>query len=103
MDIWFTLFVASLSLAAATGGSLLLVAYLQVIPAAVSKSWRWAAVVILLPVLGPIWFSLRHWSECAKVGKQLIAGTALLLLAAGLLYGGGPYFVERVVAQQGKR
>ena len=97
MDIWFSLFVMFVAVTAAIGAVLLLVGYMVSIPAAISHGWRWAAVTLLLPVIGPIWFSTQHWSECSKIGKQLIAGSVLLLFAIALLYGVGPSFAARIL------
>lgn len=98
MDIWFMLFVLVVALAAAIGAVLLLVGYIDTVPASVAHGWRWAAIVLLIPVAGPIWFTREHWADCAKTGKQLLAGTALLLFAVSMLYGAGPLFIARLLA-----
>lgn len=97
-DLWFTLFVCVVGLLVSAGGVLLLVGYLVVLPASVTKGWRWVALTVLLPVFGPIWFCRQHWDECAKTGKQLMAGMVMLLLAVGMLYGLGPTFAARAMA-----
>ncbi len=136
MDIWFTLFVAIVALAAAGGFSLALVGYINVIPAAFAAGRQWilavagvpivlvglpfAALVIAQPfaavpepaqvarwmaapalvihAVGLVRFFMGHWEGNAKTGKQLGSGLLLMALAAGLLYGIGPFFAERLVA-----
>jgi hypothetical protein len=51
---------------------------------------------LLVPVAGPLWFAGKHWEEFSKPGKQLIFGVLLIVVAAGLLYGFGPHFVDRM-------
>ena len=96
-DVWFTLFVCVVGLMAAAGAALLLVSYIDVIPRSVAKGWGWAAVTVLLPLLGPVYFCSKHWQECSKTGKQLIGGILLLGIAVGLLYGLGPWFAKRAM------
>lgn len=136
MDIWFTLFVALIALAAAAGFSLALVGYINVIPAAFAAGRQWilavagvplalvgipfVVLVILQPfmavpapavaarwmaapaavihAIGLVRFFTAHWEGNAKTGKQLGGGLLLMALAAGVLYGVGPYFAERLVA-----
>lgn len=136
MDIWFTLFVALIALAAATGFSLALVGYINVVPAAFAAGRQWilavagvplalvgipfVVLVILQPfmdvpapavaarwmaapagvihAIGLVRFFAAHWEGNAKTGKQLGGGLLLVALAAGLLYGIGPFFAERLVA-----
>ncbi|MBS1189202.1 MAG: hypothetical protein H6R10_994 [Rhodocyclaceae bacterium] len=136
MDIWFTLFVAVIALAAAAGFSLVLVGYINALPASVAggRNWLWAVLVIpsaivavpvaiafiLTPfaeVMAPatlarwlaipalvlhggalIRFFATHWQGNEKTAKQLGGGLLLLALAVGGLYGAGPMFAERVVA-----
>ena len=60
---------------------------------------RWLsipAVTIHLIALGG--FMKAHWDEQAKVGKQFAIGLLLVAIAAGLLYGFGPTFAERIIA-----
>lgn len=47
MDIWFTLFVAVIALAAAAGASLVLVGYINALPASVGggRKWLWAVLI----------------------------------------------------------
>ncbi len=98
MDIWFTLFVLVVALAASIGFVLLLVGYIEVIPASVVHGWRWVLPTLLLPVAGPLWFCARHWPDCSKTGKRIAFGAILLILAVVLLYGAGPSFVARMAA-----
>lgn len=98
MDVWFTLFVLLIALLAAGGLALLLVGYIDTLPASIAHGWRWAMLVLLLPVLGPFIFCLKHWEHSAKTGRQIIAGTSLTGLAVLLLFTVGPYFAERIVA-----
>lgn len=97
-DFWFTLFVCVVGLLVSAGGVLLLVGYMVAIPASISKGWRWAALTLLVPVAGPIWFCRNHWEECAKTGKQLMAGAVMLLLTAALVWGLGPTIAARAMA-----
>lgn len=138
MDLWFTLFVSLIALAAAVGVSLLLVAYLSVMPVSLGQGrpWLWAVgivpvAIVAIPVVGltllaafggsgmqPLeaarWLAMpafalhflavlafvaSHRAAYAKPGKQLLAGLGLMALAASGLYGLGPSFAERVVAQ----
>ena len=101
MDIYFTLFVLTVALMAAAGAMLLLVGYIDSIPAAIAHGWRWALPAVLLPVAGPIYFCFRHRPDCAKTGKQLVAGSTLLLLALAGLYGIGPWFARRALEMAG--
>lgn len=98
MDLYFLLFVFTVAIAAAVGFSLLLVGYLGTVPGAIAHGWRWAAVAILIPLAGPMWFAIRHWQDCARAGRQLAIGAALLLFAVILLYGAGPIFAGRILA-----
>lgn len=97
-DVWFTLFVAVVALMAAGGGVLLLVGYLDSVPMSIAAGWRWAAVAILIPIAGPIYFCYQHWHDCRKTGLQLIAGAVIVLVAGALLYGFGPWFAARAMA-----
>ncbi|MCX8145768.1 MAG: hypothetical protein N3C59_05485 [Azovibrio sp.] len=98
MDVGFTLFVLLIALLVAGGLALLLVGYIDTLPAAIAHGWRWALLVLLLPVLGPFLFCRGHWPEFARPGRQLLAGTALTGCALVLLYAIGPYFAARIVA-----
>lgn len=98
MDTWFTMFVLLVALLAAAGFALLLVGYVDTLPASIAHGWRWALLVVLLPVVGPFMFCLKYWVVCARTGRQIIAGTSLVLIALAVLYGVGPYFAERAIA-----
>lgn len=102
MDASFTLFVLLVALLVAGGMALLLVGYIDTLPAAIAHGWRWALLVLFLPVLGPFIFCYRHWHNSARTGWQIVSGTALVLLALALLYGFGPHFADRIVAGLGQ-
>lgn len=138
MDFWFTVFVSLIALAAAVGVSLLLVAYLSVMPVSLGrgKPWLWAVgivptAIVAIPVVGltllaafgagpmqPLeaarWLAMPAFGlhflavltfvacyreDYAKPGKQFLVGLALMALAGLGLYGLGPTFAERAVAQ----
>ena len=96
MDFWFLVFIFSVALMVSVGGALLLVGYVGTLPAALSFGWRNWVPALLVPVAGPVWFSARHWKEFSRPGKQLIMGLILVAAALALLYGAGPYFVDRM-------
>lgn len=136
MDIWFSLFVSVVALAAAVGASLVLVGYINILPATFAVGRRWVMAVAVVPTVivaapAAVVFMLQpfvelipvatlvrwlgvpaalihlgvlgrflqlYWQDNAKGGKQLLGGTALVLLAVGLLYGLGPTFAERIMA-----
>lgn len=54
MDIWFTLFVALIALAAAGGASLVLVGYINAVPSSVAggRRWLWAVLVVPSAIVG---------------------------------------------------
>ena len=99
MDFWFTAFALVTTVFAAAGGALLLVGYFGTLPAALSFGWRIALPVVVLPVVGPIWFGLKHGPDFRRPALQLIIGSILLIVAGGLLLGYGPYFAEKLVAE----
>lgn len=58
MDIWFTLFVFVVGVAAAVGASLLLVGYISVMPItfARGKGWLWAVGILPMAIVGVPFF-----------------------------------------------
>ena len=98
MDSWFLVFIFTVAILIAVGGALVLVGYLGTLPAAFDHGWRTWMPTLLLPVAGPLWFAGTHWAEFSRPGKQLLFGLILLAAAVGLLYGGGPHFVDRMAA-----
>lgn len=94
MDIAFILTVA---LMAAVGVVMLLVGYIVVIPASITRGWLWAAFVILVPIFGPIFFCRAFPEGLRKTRLQLFFGTLLIMGAAALLYGGGPWIVQQTI------
>lgn len=98
MDFWFLIFLFSVALLVAVGGSLLLVGYVGTLPAALSFGWRCWIPALLVPIFGPLWFAVRHWKEFSRPGTQLMVGVLLIGMALALLYGLGPHFVDRMAA-----
>ena len=98
MDFAFFAFVLSIALMAALGAVMLLVGYFVVIPASVTRGWWWAALVVFVPILGPIFFCRAFPDGLRKTRLQIFFGTLLLMCAVALLYGGGPWIAERMVA-----
>lgn len=94
MDIWFTLFVTVAGLLAAGGFSLLLIGYISSLLACFSYGARWSLTVLLLPIVGGIWFAYAHKEEHLKTGRQLLGGVLCLLAALAMLYGAGPAMVR---------
>lgn len=97
MDVGFFAFVLAVALMAAIGVVLLLVGYIVVIPASIARGWWWAAFVVFVPVLGPIFFCRAFPEGLRKTRLQIIFGTLLLMGATTLLYGGGPWFAQHMV------
>ncbi len=56
MDFAFFAFVLAIALMTAVGAVMLLVGYIVVIPASITRGWWWAALVVFLPIFGPIFF-----------------------------------------------
>ena len=98
MDFWFLVFIFTVAILIAIGGALVLVGYLGTLPASFDHGWQNWLPALLLPVFGPLWFAGRHWTDFARPGKQLLIGVLMLVAAAGLLYGAGPHFVDRMAA-----
>lgn len=99
MDWGFILFAVVSTVSLAAGGLLLLVGYIGTVPAAFSFGWKTGLPVLLLPVIGPVWFALSRGPEFRRAAIQLIAGLALVALAGGLIAGLGPHFAEKMVAE----
>ena len=97
MDMGFFAFVVVIALMAAIGAVLLLVGYIVVIPASIVRGWWWAAFVVFVPIIGPIFFCRAFPEGLRKTRLQIFYGTLLLMGAAALLYGGGPWFVQHMV------
>ena len=97
MDVGFFAFVVTIALMAAIGVVLLLVGYIVVIPASITRGWWWAAFVILLPIFGPIFFCRAFPEGLRKTRLQIFFGTLLLMGAGALLYGVGPWFAQQMV------
>jgi|GEM_PF-813567 hypothetical protein len=99
MDWGFILFAVVSTVSLAAGGLLLLIGYIATVPAAFSFGLKTGLPVLLLPVIGPVWFALSHGPEFRRAAVQLIAGLALVALAGGLIAGLGPHFAEKMVAE----
>jgi hypothetical protein len=99
MDWGFISFAVVSTRSLAAGGLLLLIGYIGTVPAAFSFGWKTGLPVLLLPVIGPVWFALSHGPEFRRAAIQLIAGLALVALAGGLIAGLGPHFAEKMVAE----
>ena len=97
MDFGFFAFVLAIALMAALGVVLLLVGYIVVIPSSITRGWWWAGFVVFLPILGPIFFCRAFPEGLRKTRLQIFYGTLLLMVAAALLYGGGPWFAQHMV------
>lgn len=99
MDWGFMAFAVASTLSLAAGGLLLLIGYIGTVPAAFSFGWKTGLPVLLLPVIGPVWFALNHGPEFRRSAIQLIAGVALVAVATGLILGLGPHFAEKIIAE----
>ena len=99
MDWGFMAFAVASTLSLAAGGVLLLVGYIGTVPAAFSFGLKTGLPVLLLPVIGPVWFALSRGPEFRRSAIQLIAGVALVAVATGLILGLGPHFAEKLAAE----
>lgn len=99
MDWGFMAFAVASTLSLAAGGLLLLVGYIGTVPAAFSFGLKTGLPVLLVPVIGPVWFALSRGPEFRRPAIQLIVGVALLALATGLILGLGPHFAEKLAAE----
>ena len=97
MDMGFFAFVIAIALMAALGAVLLLVGYIVVIPASIVRGWWWAAFVVFLPIIGPLFFCRAFPEGLGKTRRQIFYGTLLVMGAVALLYGGGPWFAQHMV------
>jgi len=99
MDWGFMAFAVASTLSLAAGGLLLLVGYIGTLPAAFSFGLKTGLPVLLLPVIGPVWFALSRGPEFRRQAVQLIVGVALIAVATALILGWGPHFAEKLVAE----
>ena len=99
MDWAFMAFAVVSTLSLAAGGLLLLIGYIGTVPAAFSFGLKTGLPVLLVPVIGPVWFALSRGPEFRRPAIQLIAGVALVALATGLILGLGPHFAEKLAAE----
>lgn len=99
MDWGFMAFAVASTLSLAAGGVLLLAGYIGTIPAAFSFGLKTGIPVLLLPVIGPVWFAMSRGPEFRRPAIQLIAGVALVALATALILGLGPHFAEKLAAE----
>jgi hypothetical protein len=100
MTDWsFVSFAVASTLALAAGGLLLLMGYIGTLPAAFNFGLKTGLTVLLLPVIGPVWFALDRGPDFRKPAIQLIVGLILVAFAGGLILGLGPHFTERMLAQ----
>jgi hypothetical protein len=73
MDIWFALFVTVVAIAAAVGFSLLLVGYINFLPAgfAAGRNWMWALAIIpsaIVAIPAAVVFMLAPFVQLMPVG-----------------------------------
>ncbi|MBS1144226.1 MAG: hypothetical protein H6R14_1632 [Proteobacteria bacterium] len=99
MDWGFFLFAIVSTLSLAGGGLLLLVGYIGTVPAAFSFGWKTGLPVLLLPVIGPVWFALSRGPEFRRPAIQLVVGLVLVGIATALIVGVAPMYAEKFVAE----
>ena len=99
MDWGFIAFAVASTLSLAAGGVLLIAGYLGTVPAAFTQGLKIGLPVLVLPVVGPVWFALSRGPEFRRAAIQLIAGLLLVAIAGGLILGLGPHFAEKLVAE----
>lgn len=99
MDWGFLAFAVASTLSLAAGGVLLIAGYIGTVPAAFAKGIPTGLITLVLPVIGPVWFAMNHGPDFRRSMWQLIAGLALVALAAVLIMGLGPHFAEKLVAE----
>ncbi len=99
MDWGFIAFAVASTLSLAAGGVLLIAGYLGTVPAAFNEGLKTGLPVLLLPVIGPVWFALNRGPAFRRAAIQLIVGLLLVVIAGGLILGLGPRFAEKLVAE----
>ena len=97
MDFGFFAFIVAIALMVAIGAVLLLVGYIVAIPASIVRGWWWTALVVFVPIVGPIIFCRVFPEGLTKTRRQIFYGTLLLMGAVALLYGVGPWFAQQMV------
>lgn len=93
MDIWFTLFVFLVAIAAAVGFSLILVGYIGVMPASLGagKNWLWAVgivpmAIMIVPLAGNALLDIAgHGFQIGNLARWL-AVPALVVHAVALAW-----------------
>jgi len=96
VDAWFVFFLFTVAILFAIGGSLILVAYVVILPASFAQGWKKGLLALLLPLVGPIWLANQQRDQLWRPLIQIVSGVILLAIALGLLYLAGPYFVDRM-------
>ncbi len=85
MDNSFLAFALVTSLLLAGGVTLLLVGYINTLPAALARGWRVALPVVLLPVAGPLWYAWREGDEFRRARSAVDCCVVLLALAGAVI------------------